>query len=79
MDLFETLPNPYLFTALIVLTMLSTFFTLMGIKEKNIPNFIIGVGAGIPTFALANWKMWVCGAAIVGTGMYLRSKLNSPV
>lgn len=79
MEFLETLSNPYYLVALLVLTCVSSFFAWVGFKEKNIPAFLIGVGAGIPTFAIDQWKTWVAGALICAVGVYLRSKLNSPV
>lgn len=76
-DLFEIFSNPYALTAALVLGIVSTYFCIAGMRQRNMPSFLLGIGVGLPSFNVFSWKLWVAGGAVSGLALYLRSQINS--
>lgn len=69
----EVLSNPYLLVLAIVLSVVSTKFLWRGYKEKHISSWIYGLGTGIPTLAISNYKAWGVGIALCIAGYYIKN------
>jgi hypothetical protein len=74
MEIFE---NGYLLTLVIVLSLISTVFCMMGFKRKDMPFILIGIGTGVPTFDVLDYRMWIAGIGLCLVGLWLRNKLQS--
>jgi hypothetical protein len=73
----EILENGYLLTIVIVLSLISTVFCWMGFKRKDVPFLLIGVGTGVPTLDVTDYRMWVAGVGITLVGVWMRRRLQS--
>lgn len=60
----------------IALTVVSCWLTWVGLREKNLPQILIGTGLGMPTFDLADARFWVAGGLFCVVGLYLRVRLD---
>jgi hypothetical protein len=73
----EILNHPALLVVAIILSTLSSVFLWRGIKEKDVPNLLFGVGTGIPPLDMRNFNVWLLGAGISFLGYWLRNKMDA--
>lgn len=73
MDLFN---HPVLLVIVGVLTVVSTIWSIQGLRRKDVPLFILGIAAGIPTFAVTSWKTWAVGGLVAAFAFWLRNKIE---
>lgn len=76
-DLLEVLTNPYLLSLIIILTLFSTAFVWIGLKQKSLWKVLLGTGLGIPTLSITDWQCWAIGTALCLLALWLRSKLEA--
>ena len=71
-----TLNNPYALTGLIFLSLVSTFYCWVGMRQRNPAALILGIGTGIPSFDIMGWEAWAIGIVVCGLGLWLRSRME---
>ena len=76
--LTDTLSNPYALTIIIALSIISTVYCYMGMRQKQPITFLMGVGIGIPSFDVRDWKMWGAGILVMAIAFFLRRFVDSP-
>ncbi len=74
----DILSNPFAMAIILVLTIASTAYCWMGMRQKNMPMFLIGLGLGGPTFDIVDWRFWVASALVVAVGFWLKARTDSP-
>ncbi len=73
MEIFD---HPVLLVFAGILSLLSGWFCWVGFKEKDVPNIMYGIGLGVPTMAMMDWRFWAAGLGICAGGVYLRRSLE---
>ncbi len=68
MDVFD---SPFLTILLILLSLISFVLTWSGIKSRNLPWALYGIGAGVPAMGLRHVGYWVVGGLFVGLGRWV--------
>lgn len=68
--------NPILIFLLVLLSILSFIFCWNGFRGSNLPNGVIGIALGLPTFAIEDWQWWAAGFLCLGLGLWLRRKME---
>ncbi len=69
--------NPFLLGALIVLSVVSFAMCWRGFRGSNLPYGIMGVGVGVPTFSIEDWKFWIAGVVVLAFGYWLRESMEN--
>ncbi len=72
----EAFSNPYLLVLMLILSTISTKFLWKGFKDKHISSWLYGIGTGIPTFAMTNYKTWVVGVLFCVGGYYIKNNYD---
>jgi hypothetical protein len=67
----EILENPLLLTLFLLLSAVSFVFLVAGVKSRNGPWVLYGIGAAIPTFAIRSPLAWLAGVVVAGMGWAL--------
>jgi hypothetical protein len=73
----EIFSSPLSLFAIIVLSVLSTYFFWLGFRERDMPAILIGTGTGVPTLSIMDYRFWVAGVAVTLLGFWLRRKMES--
>jgi hypothetical protein len=76
-ELLATLNNPWALGAIIFLSIVSSVYLWIGLKQKEIWKVIVAVGVGLPSYSITNWKMWGAGCVVCGLGLWFRTYLDS--
>jgi hypothetical protein len=72
----EILNHPVELTIAIVLSIFSTWWTIVGVRRKDIPLTLYGIAAGVPTVAMESWKAWVFAGLLGAFAWWLREKIE---
>ena len=84
MDMMDTsllpmdiLNHPWEIVLALLLTIVSTIWSIQGLRRKDIPLFIYGLAAGIPTFAIESWQAWFIAGLCAAFAWWLRQKTEN--
>lgn len=72
----EIFNNPVLLSIAIVLTIISSVLTWIGLRHKNMPYLVVGIGLGVPTFDMLDYRMWVVGLLVCGLGVWIHYRTS---
>jgi len=73
----DVLESPFLMFLLILLTVLSTWFSWKAFRNKDSVALLYAIGTGIPTFSLTEWEYWAIGLTVCGLGVWLHRRMTN--
>lgn len=74
---FDILNHPFELFVALVLTVVSTVWSIQGLRRKDIPRFLMGLAAGIPTIAIESFNAWALAAVVMALALWLKRKLEN--
>ncbi len=72
----EIFNHPLELIIAILLSVVSTWWTIVGFRRKDIPLTLYGIAAGIPTVAMEYWRAWLIAVLMFAFGWWLRDRIE---